>query len=67
MLTKRELEVLELIIQGYTNKEISKILTITGHTTKAHVASIFEKLGVKNRVQATVKYLKMTSAIGSSK
>lgn len=63
MLTSRELEVLELLMQGYTNTEISKKLTITKHTTKAHVASIYQKLGVNNRVQATVKYLKMTSSI----
>ena len=63
MLTKRELEVLELIVQGYTNTEISDILMITKHTTKAHVASIYEKLGVSNRVQATVKYLKKTPEV----
>ena len=63
MLTKRELEVIELIMQGYTNREISDKLTISSHTAKAHVESIFRKLGVFNRVQATVKYLKMTSEI----
>jgi len=63
MLTKREQEVLELLIQGYNNTEISNKLMITNHTTKAHVASIYEKLGVSNRVQATVKYLKMIYAI----
>ena len=64
MLTKREMEVMELIIQGYTNVEISDVLTISTHTTKAHVESIYRKLGVFNRVQATVKYLKMISDIG---
>ena len=63
MLTNRELEVLNLIIQGYTNNEIADKLTITKHTTKAHIASIYQKLEVSNRVQATVKYLKMTYAI----
>ena len=63
MLTKRELEVLELLIQGYSNTEISDKLMITKHTTKAHVASIFEKLEVNNRVQATVKYLKEIHSI----
>lgn len=58
MLTNRELEVLDLIVEGYTNTEISKMLMITNHTTKAHIASIFHKMGVSNRVQATVKYLK---------
>ena len=59
MLTKRELEVLELLIQGYNNSEISEKLMITNHTTKAHIASIYKKLEVSNRVQATVKYIKM--------
>ena len=63
MLTKRELEVLELLIQGYSNTEISDKLMITKHTTKAHVASIFEKLEGNNRVQATVKYLKEIHSI----
>ena len=58
MLTNREMEVLDLIVEGYTNTEISDILMITKHTTKAHIASIYHKMGVSNRVQATVKYLK---------
>ena len=63
MFTKREEEVLNLLIQGYNNNEISEKLMITNHTTKAHIASIYRKFGVSNRVQATVKYLKMTSVI----
>ena len=63
MFTKREEEVIELLIQGYNNNEISKKLMVTNHTTKAHLAAIYQKLGVSNRVQATVKYLKMTSKI----
>ncbi len=63
MFTKREQEVIDLLIQGYNNTQISEMLMITNHTTKAHVASIYQKLGVSNRVQATVKYLKMTSSI----
>lgn len=63
MFTKREEEVLDLLIQGYNNNEISEKLMITNHTTKAHIASIYRKFGVSNRVQATVKYLKMTSVI----
>ena len=57
MFTKREQEVIDLLIQGYNNTEISNKLMITNHTTKAHVASIYKKLEVSNRVQATVKYL----------
>lgn len=63
MFTKREDQVIKLLIQGYNNNEISKRLMITTHTIKAHLASIYQKLGVVNRVQATVKYLKLTSEI----
>lgn len=58
MLTPRELEVLNLVIKGYHNPKISELLCISEHTTKAHLASIYEKLHVANRIQAIIKYLK---------
>ena len=58
ILTPREIEVMELLITGCHNPEISKKLIISNHTTKAHISSIIKKLNVSNRVQATVKYLK---------
>ena len=57
MLTKREQQVMELVIKGLTNEEISKELEITTHTIKAHLISVYTKLKVKNRVQAAVKFL----------
>ncbi len=57
-LTSREIEVMNLLIFGNSNPTISKKLCISIHTTKAHISSIYEKLGVSNRVQAAVKYLK---------
>ena len=57
MLTKREQQVMELVVKGLTNEEISKELEITTHTIKAHLISIYEKLRVKNRVQAAIKFL----------
>lgn len=54
-LTERELNVLYYLASGLTNKEISENLNISVHTTKAHLESIFEKLEVKNRVQAAIK------------
>ena len=59
-LTPRELEVLNLVIKGYHNPKISEILCISEHTTKAHLASIYEKLQVSNRIQAIIKYLKIS-------
>lgn len=54
-LTKKELEVLALISDGYTNKEISEKLVVTMSTTKAHVHSILQKLYVTDRIKAGVK------------
>lgn len=53
-LTVRELEVLQYVIQGMTNKEIARILSITDHTVKAHIASVIRKLGVKNRLEVAL-------------
>ena len=57
--TEREREVLFLLLRGLNNKEISKKLFISNHTTKAHVASIYKKLGVSNRVQAAINSMKL--------
>ena len=57
--TERERDVLFLLLKGLNNKEIPKKLFISNHTTKAHVASIYKKLGVSNRVQAAIKSMKL--------
>ena len=56
--TKRETEVLQLICLGHTNTQIAKILKISISTVKVYIASVFQKLGVNNRILAVVKYLK---------
>jgi DNA-binding NarL/FixJ family response regulator len=53
-LTKREIEVLQLISDGLTNKEIAETYELTEGTIKNHIVNIFGKLQVKNRVQATL-------------
>lgn len=57
-LTQREYEVLKLVVDGQTNCEIAKTLTISEHTAKAHVCNIIQKLLVDDRTQAAVKALK---------
>jgi DNA-binding NarL/FixJ family response regulator len=54
-LTDREREVLELLAQGLTNKEIADKLVITTNTVKKHLKAIFEKLNVHTRSAATAK------------
>lgn len=51
-LTERELEVLELLAQGLTNREIAEKLVVTERTAKFHVSAILRKLGVDNRTEA---------------
>ena len=54
-LTEREREVLDLLAQGLTNKEIAEKLVITTNTVKRHLKAIFEKLNVHTRSAATAK------------
>jgi DNA-binding NarL/FixJ family response regulator len=54
-LTDREREVLDLLAQGLTNKEIAEKLFITTNTVKRHLKAIFEKLNVHTRSAATAK------------
>jgi two-component system NarL family response regulator len=53
-LTKRELDVLRLIVKGADNATIGLELSISRHTVKQHVTNILEKLGVRTRVEAAV-------------
>ena len=57
-LTEREYEVLKLVVDGKSNNEIAKDLTISEHTAKAHVCNIIQKMLVDDRTQAAVKALK---------
>ena len=57
-LTARELQILKLITEGYSNNEIANNLFVSINTTKAHVASILQKLEVDDRLQAALKALK---------
>ena len=51
LLTPRELEVAQIVVSGASNKEIAAKLGIAERTVKSHVGAIFEKLGVRDRLQ----------------
>ena len=57
-LSKRELEVLELIVEGYSNPQIAQQLNLSTNTIKTYVRSIMNKLMVSDRVQAAVTALR---------
>jgi DNA-binding CsgD family transcriptional regulator len=52
-LTRAEVQVVQLVTQGKTNREIAEHLFISPHTVSAHLRHIFDKMGVKSRVQLT--------------
>jgi len=53
-LTSRQKEVLKLMAEGYSNKEIARDLEIAEATTKIHAAAVLRELGVRNRTEAAV-------------
>jgi DNA-binding NarL/FixJ family response regulator len=58
-LTPREVELLELMVKGQSNKEIAQALSLSENTVKYHVKHILHKLGVQNRTEAAVQALKI--------
>lgn len=59
-LSKRELEILELISRGYSDKEIACNLSISARTVQTHVTRIVIKLGARNRTNAVANYLRQS-------
>jgi DNA-binding CsgD family transcriptional regulator len=51
-ITRRELEILELIAKGMSNREIAEKLFVSENTVKTHSSRLFDKLGAKRRTQA---------------
>lgn len=58
-LTTRELDVLELVADGRSNRDIGTALEISDHTVKFHLASIYGKLGVSTRTEAVQRGLRL--------
>jgi DNA-binding NarL/FixJ family response regulator len=57
-LTEREKEILDFLSQGYANKEIAEKMFISVPTVRTHLSHIYEKLHVRSRTEAIIKYLK---------
>ena len=64
-LTPRELEVLQLISYGLTNAEAAGRLNLSVHAIKFHLAAIYSRLGVNNRTEAAVTYLRLSAGAPS--
>ena len=63
-LSPREIEVLKLIAEGYSNQEIADQLFVSLSTIKSHVSNLFAKLDVKRRTQAVQKAKELRILIG---
>lgn len=54
-LTRRELEILALIVEGHSSKQVADLLFVSKRTVDFHLDNIYEKLNVTNRMQALQK------------
>jgi DNA-binding NarL/FixJ family response regulator len=52
-LTRREVEILQLVAEGYSNSQLAKMLWVTEQTVKFHLSNIYRKLDVANRTEAS--------------
>jgi DNA-binding NarL/FixJ family response regulator len=51
-LTKREREILQLVVEGYSNAQLARMLWVTEQTVKFHLSNVYRKLSVSNRTEA---------------
>jgi len=66
LLSRRELEVLDLLREGLKTREIAKVLFIAEGTVKVHVQHIRERLGARNRAEAVARYADLTDPDAST-
>ena len=59
ILTPREKEIFNLLIENNTTKEISNKLNISEKTVRNHISNVMQKLGVKGRAQAVVELIRV--------
>jgi DNA-binding NarL/FixJ family response regulator len=60
ILTGRELEIIELLAHGETNKQIAERMVVSEGTVKSHVGNILRKLQAANRAEAVSKFMRLT-------
>ncbi len=65
LLTEREEQILSLIAQGLTNREISSRLSISESTAENHIHHIYTKLRITNRAQAVAHAFKLAQVMGN--
>ncbi|MBK7497849.1 MAG: response regulator transcription factor [Ignavibacteriales bacterium] len=65
-MTKREMEIVKLIADGSTNKEIAQELSLSAYTVKSHVHNILEKLSLHTRVHIAKFYETTKSSIAET-
>lgn len=59
IITNREYQIFQLLVDGYTTNEISNFLNISKKTVRNHISNVIQKLGVNNRNQAILELLKL--------
>lgn len=59
ILTKREKEVFDLLVENYTTTDIAHTLHISEKTVRNHISNVMQKLGVKGRAGAVIELLKI--------
>lgn len=59
ILTNREKEIFDILVQNHTTKEIAAQLYISEKTVRNHISNVIQKLGVKGRAQAVIELIRM--------
>ena len=62
-ISRRETEILQLVSESMTNEEIAQKLYLSPKTVKTHIRNIFEKTGIRNRVEAALLYARESAAV----
>ena len=64
-LTRRELEILQLVAEGHSNTQLAKMLWVTEQTVKFHLSNVYRKLDVANRTEAS-RWAQLNGLLGTA-